>query len=76
MKRRSLLLSAATLFVPVPARPAPFVQVIRLTAGMNNITFTAPSAGTALNLLAMFLQPGDKTAAKPVTWPPGIEWEA
>ncbi len=70
MNRRSFLLSAATLFVPVPARPAPFVYVVNLTAN-KTITF-APPPGVPIVL--KLLQGGN--TAKTVTWPAGLQWRA
>lgn len=68
MKRRSFILSAVTLFVPVPARPAPYVYRFRLTAS-ETINF-APPPGVPIVL--ELLQGGN--TAKTVTWPAGLRW--
>lgn len=70
MKRRSFILSAATLFVQVSARPAPFVYVVNLTAS-KTITFAPPPA---VPIVLRLLQDGG--TAKTVTWPAGMAWRA
>lgn len=65
MKRRTFLLASATLFVPVPACPAPFVQKFCLE-GAATITFLRPLGPAVLR----FVQ--DTSPAKTVTWPTGL----